>query len=78
VNFEVHLGLAVKAFEIALKLSLIRPDRLAEALIILKDRSKPEWKDGGVLEAIGNHSGVIDSSFLIEVFGWVVLTDHNC
>jgi hypothetical protein len=77
VDFEVHLGLAVKAFEIALKLPLIRPDRLTEAFVVLKDGAKPERKNGGVLEAIGDNSGVVDSSFLIEVFGWVVFTDHN-
>jgi hypothetical protein len=77
VDFKVHLGLAVKAFEIALKLALIGPDRLTEAFVVLKDGSKPEGKDGGVLEAVGDNSGVIDSSLLIEGFGWIVLTYHN-
>ena len=77
VDLEVHLGLAVKAFEIALKLALIGPDRLAEAFVVLKDGSKSERKYRGVLETVCDHSGVIDSSLLIKRFGWIVLTDHN-
>ena len=77
MNFEVHLGLAVKAFEIALKLALIGTDRLTQTFIVLKDSSETESKDGGVLKAVCDNSGVIHSGFLIERFGWIVLTDHN-
>jgi len=65
MNLEVHLGLAVEAFEIALKLALIGADGLAEPFVVLKDGSKPERKYGRLLEAVRDNSGVIYSGFLI-------------
>jgi hypothetical protein len=65
MNLEVHLGLAMEAFEIALKLALIGTYGLAQALIVLKDGSEPERKYGGMLEAVRDNSGVIHSGFLI-------------
>jgi hypothetical protein len=77
MNLQVHLGLAVKPFDIALKLALIGTNGLAETLIVLKDGSEAEGKNGRVLKAVGDNSGVIDSRLLIQCFIGVVLAHNN-
>ena len=78
MDFEVHLGLAVKAFEIALELALIGTDGFAETLVVLKYGSKTEREDGGLFEAVGDNSCVIDTGFLIHGICWVMFADDDC
>ena len=76
-NFQMHLGLATQFIDMALELALIGANGLAQALIIAKYGSKPEWKHRGVLETIGDDAGVIHAGFLIESVSWVVFADDN-
>jgi hypothetical protein len=73
----MHFRLAVKALQVALKLALIGADGLSESFVVLEDGAEAEGKDGGVLEAVSDNSGMVNASFLIEGFGWVVLADDN-
>ncbi len=77
VNLEVHLGLAVKTFQVALKLTLIGANGFAKALIVLKYGSESERQDGGMFEAIGDYPCVIDPGLLIEGFFWVLFADYD-
>jgi hypothetical protein len=73
----VHFGFAVKAFQIALKLTLIGANGLSKALIVLKYSSESERKDGGMFEAIGDYPCVIDPGLLIEGFFWVLFANDD-
>ena len=65
MDLQVHLGFAMQAFEIALKLTLVGADRLTESFIILKNSTEAERKNCGMLEAISDNSGMIYAGFLI-------------
>jgi hypothetical protein len=77
-NLQVHLGFAVEAFEVALKLSLIGSDGFAKAFIILEDGSEPERQDCRLFEAVSDDPCVVDSGFLIESFCRVMFANDDC
>src|SRR5579859_711606 len=77
VDLEMHLGLAVQAFEVVLELALVGADGLSEALVVLKDGSKTEREDGGLLEAVGDYPSMVHAGFLIHRFGWVMFADYD-
>jgi hypothetical protein len=77
VDFEVHLGFAVKAFEVALELALVRADGLAERFIVLKDSPKTERKDCRLFEAVGDYPGVIHAGFLVHGLRGVMFADDD-
>jgi hypothetical protein len=74
---EVHLRLAAQFFDIPKELPLVRPDGLAQALVVMKNRSEAERQDGRVLKAIGNDPCMVHARFLVQVFYWIVLADDN-
>ena len=76
-DFEVHLRLAAQLLDVAQELALIRADRLAEALVVVEDRAKPEREDCGVLETVRDHPGMVDAGFLAESLGWIVFADDD-
>jgi hypothetical protein len=77
-DLEVHLGFSAEFFDIAEELPLVGPDGLAEAFVIVEDGTESEGKYGGMLEAISDHSRMIDAGFLIQSFCRVVFADDNC
>jgi hypothetical protein len=77
-DLEVHLGLAVEFFDVVEELSLVRPDGLAKAFVVVEDGAKSEGKDGGVVETICDYSCVVDPGFLIECFCGVVFANDDC
>jgi hypothetical protein len=74
-NFQMHLGFAVKAFEVGLKLALIGSNRFTEPFIILKDSTEAERQNCRLLETVGDHPCVVHSRLLIEGLGWIVFAD---
>jgi hypothetical protein len=77
-DLEVHFGFAAEFIDIAEELSLVGPDGLAEAFVVVEDSAESEGKDCGVFEAICNDSCVVDPGFLIECVCRVMFTDDNC
>jgi hypothetical protein len=77
MDFEVHFCFSMQALQIALKLALVGPDGFAKSFVVLEYGSKTERQDGRMFETVSDHSGVVDSGFLIEGFGGVVFTDDN-
>jgi len=77
MDLEVHFCFSMETLEVALELALIGANGLAKTLVILEYGAKTEGKYGGMFETISDHPGVVDSGFLIERFGWIVLTDDN-
>jgi hypothetical protein len=76
-DFEVHLGLAAELIDVAEELALVGADGLAQDVIVVEDGSEAEGKDGGVLEAVRDDTGVVNAGLLIESFEGVVLTDDD-
>lgn len=76
-NLDVHLGLAAHLLDVGQELALIGADGFAKEFVGIEDSAKPEGKDGGMLEAVGNHACMIDSRFLTEAFCRIVLADNN-
>ena len=62
-DLEVHLGLSTEAVDVGEELALIGTDRAAEGVIIRKNGAEAEGKNGGGLETICDHAGVVDSDF---------------
>ena len=76
-DLQVHLGLAAQLVDIAEKLALVGADGLAQALVVVEDGSKAEGQHRGVLEAVGDHPGVVHAGFLVEGFLGVVFADDD-
>ena len=76
-DLEVHFGLAAQLLEVPHELALVRPDRLAQALIVVENRAEPEGQHGGMLKAVGDHAGMIHACFLIQIVGGCVLADDD-
>ncbi len=72
-NLQMHLGLAAEFVDVAEELALIGTDGFAEDFVVVEDSPESEGKYGGMLKAIRDHPGVINTSLLVEGFGWVVL-----
>jgi hypothetical protein len=60
-DLEVHLGFAAKFIDIAEELALVGPDGFAETVVVVEYRAESEGKNGGVFEAVGDYSCVIDA-----------------
>ena len=65
-NFKVHLGLASETLHVGLKLTLVGSNGAPQSVIILEGRAEAKRKDGRVLKAIGNHSGMVPCRLLIH------------
>ena len=77
-DLDVHLGFAAKLIDIRLKLALIGADGFAKEIVGIKNGTKPERKNGGMLKAVCDHSCMIDSRSLVEAFSRIVLADNDC
>jgi hypothetical protein len=77
-DLDVHLGFAAKLINIRLKLALIGADGFAEEFVRIKDGPKSEWKNGGMLKTVCDHSCMIDSRSLIEAFCRIVFAYDDC
>src|ERR1035438_5837505 len=76
-NLQVHLSLAAQLVDVAEKLTLVRADGPAQALIVTENRSKSKWKNGGVMETVCDHPCVVNAGLMIQCFRGVVLTDND-
>src|SRR6185503_12955579 len=76
-DLQVHFGLAAHLLDIADKLALVGSDRLTKSFVVVEYGSKPEGQNGGVLEAVRNHPGVIHTGFLIQGFQGIVFADYD-
>ena len=59
-DLQVHFGFAAEFFDVAEELTLVGPDGLAKAFIVIEDCAESEGKYGGVLETICYDSCVVD------------------
>ena len=76
-DLKVHLGFAAQFIYIALELTLVGTDGLAQNFIVIEYGSKAEWKNGGVLKTVRDDAGVIYAGFLIQTVIWVMLADND-
>jgi hypothetical protein len=76
-DLQVHLCFAAEFVDVGEKLALIGANGAAEGFVVIEDRAETERKNGGMLEAIGNHAGVIDTGLLAERFRGVVFADDD-
>ena len=67
-DLQVHLGLAAQLVNVPKELPLVGADGLAQNFVVVKDRSKPEGKHGGMLEAVRDDPGVVYAGLLVEGF----------
>src|SRR5215469_18977653 len=58
-NLEVHLSLATETLDIGQEVTLVGPDGAAQGVVVLKGGPEAEWKNGGAVEAAGDHTGVV-------------------
>jgi hypothetical protein len=77
-DLQVHFGFAAEFFDVAEELSLVGPDGLAKAFVVVEDCAESEGKYGGVLETICDDSCVVDPGFLIKCVCRVMFADDNC
>lgn len=79
-DFEVHLGLAAKAFDVGQEMALVGTDRASQSVVVLKGSSEAERQDRRVLEAVSDHTSVIFLGLLIHacaVLRIVLGDDHR-
>ena len=77
-DLQVHFGFAAEFFDVAEELTLVGPDGLAKAFILIEDCAESEGKYGGVLETICYDSCVVDPGFLIKNICRVMFADDDC
>jgi hypothetical protein len=68
----VHFSLAAETLHIGKEVALVGADRAAQSVVVLKGGAEPERKDGGTVEATGDHASMITGS------GLGFRTDHTC
>lgn len=65
-DFEVHLRLAAKAFDVGQEVALVGTDRASQRVVVLKGSSEAERQDRRVLEAVSDNTSVIFLGLLIH------------
>jgi hypothetical protein len=74
-DLQVHLGLAAEPLDIRHEVALIRPDRAAQRVVVLKRSAETKWQNSGVFEAIRDNAGMVLRRLLVQpgiVFGCVL------
>lgn len=76
-DLEVHFGFAAQLFNVAEELPLVGADGFAQAFVVVEHGAKTEGQHSGMLEAVGDHPGVVDAGLLGECLLGIVLADDH-
>jgi hypothetical protein len=76
-DLEVHLGFSTKFVNVAEELTLVGPDGLAKAFVIVEHGAESEGKNGGMFEAVSDDACMIHTGLLIKGFFGIVFADDN-